>query len=343
MISSGAYYWVRFLAHNSSVIITLNIYSRTLQMRHSVSEQQIKTFLSNYIPSACEVFKYAGHLILYDTFITKELSLLTRKKIQKIVHDATSLKFDGKVSHHVVLISPRTNRIQHRVEIPTRYMYDRLVVLSKLHALDAASLLYEVFKEVKETKAPAEFIYEDLVHLQLPLGGRWPVVTMNGTPKIKYVHFRTTGIEEGDTYLSLGQGSDPFEFSTGPLPNYAFGNLECIPYAHNDQLVLKTGFYVPRVKNEATFDGFAYDARRRIATVFQVTIGERHFVKIAGLKWLKKLGVKKVNYVGVTPVGQSLLLPFDPNWIDFVEGVYQLRLEPIRPKTMSLVDGQEKS
>lgn len=306
-------------------------------MRHSVSEQQIKMFLSNYIPSAREVFKYAGHPILYDMFITRELSLLTPKKIQKIVHDAMSVNFD-EVSQHVILISPRTNRIQHRVEIPTRYMYDRLVVLSKLHALDAASLLYEAFKEVKETKAPAVFIYEDLVHLQLPLGGRWPVVTMNGTPKIKYVHFRTTGIEEGDTYFSLGQGSDPFEFSTGPLPNHAFGSLEWITYAHNDQLVLKTGFYVPRVKNEATFDGFAYDARRHIATVFHVMVGERHSVKIASLQWLKTLDVKKVNYVGVTPVGQGLLLLFDPNWLDFVEGVYQLPLEPISQKP-SLADG----
>jgi len=42
------------------------------------------------------------------------------------------------------------------------------------------TLLYEAFKEVKETKAPAGFIYKDLVHYQLPLGGR---VGNNGTMK----------------------------------------------------------------------------------------------------------------------------------------------------------------
>jgi hypothetical protein len=215
------------------------------------------------------------------------------------------------------------------VEIPTRYIYDRLRELSKLHALDAAFLLYEAFKEVKETKAPAGFIYEDLVHYQLPLGGRWPVVTMNNVgKKIKYVHFRTTGTEVRDTYLSLGRGGVPFEFATASPSNDAFGKLERILYAHDEEPVLRTGFYVPRVPNEATLDGFAYDARSRIATVFQVTVGKKHSVKNAGLEWLKKSGVEKVNYVGVTPVGQRLVLPFDPEWIGFVENVYQLPLEP---------------
>jgi hypothetical protein len=154
------------LAHDSSVIITVNIYSRTLQSQPSVSEQQIKTFLSQFIPSAREVFNYAAHPTLYDTLITKELGSLTRIEIQNIVHNAMKLKF-GEVSHHVVLISPQANRIEHRVEIPTRHIYDKLRELSKLHALDAAFLLYEAFKEVKETKAPAGFIYEDLVHYQL--------------------------------------------------------------------------------------------------------------------------------------------------------------------------------
>ena len=74
--------------------------------------------------------------------------------------------------------------------------------------------------------------------------------------------------------------------------------------------MLETGFYVPQVTNEATFDGFAYDAEQRIATVFQATVGAKHSVKNPGLKWLKDLGVEKVYYVGVTPVGQSLDILF---------------------------------
>ena len=308
------------------------IYSRTLQDRHVASEQDLKSFLDRFLPSAREVFKYASIQDIYDTHITRELGEVTREKIQSIIHSARSLDFDDKVSHHIVLVTPQTDRINYRVELPTRYLYDRLTELGNLHTVDAASLLYQAFKGAKETKALARFIYEDLIWYQLPLGGQWSVVSMKKIPKKKrYVHLLTTGNEEGDTYLRLGQGT-PFEFVTAPLPGDTFGGLKKIFYVYNGKLVLETGFYVPQVKNEATFDGFAYNAEKRIATVFQAMVGERHSVKTASLEWLKGLGVEKVYYVGVTPVGQSLDLPFDPVLLTFVEKVYQLALEPICPK-----------
>jgi len=106
---------------------------------------------------------------------------------------------------------------------------------------------------------------------------------MKKVPKKKrYVRLWTAGNEEGDTYLRLGQGA-PFEFVTAPLPSDTFGGVKKIFYVHNGKLVLETGFYVPQVKNEATFDGFAYDAEKRIATVFQAAVGDKHSVKTAGL------------------------------------------------------------
>ena len=96
-----------------------------------------------------------------------------------------------------------------------RYIYDRLRELAKFHALDTY-LLYQAFKEVKEAKAPAEFIYEDSIKFQLPLGGQWPVVSMIKTLKKRlYIHFQTTG-EEGDAYLCLRQDGAPFKFVTAP-------------------------------------------------------------------------------------------------------------------------------
>ena len=308
------------------------ICSRTLQDRHVAREQDLKSFLDRFLLSAREVFKYASIQDIYDAHITRELGEVTREQIQSIIHSARSLNFDDKVSHHFVLVTPQTDRINHRVELPTRYLYNKLTELGKFHALDAAFLLYQASKGVKETKAHAGFIYEDLIWYQLPLGGQWPVVSMKMTPKKKrYAHLLTTGNEEGDTYLRLGQGA-PFEFVTAPLPSGTFGGLKKIFYMHDGKLVLETGFYVPQVKKEATFDGFVYDAEKRIATVFQAMVGEKHSVKTAGLEWLKGLGVEKVYYVGVTPVGQSLDLPFDPVLLTFVEKVYQLALEPICPK-----------
>ena len=288
--------------------------------------------MDRFLPSAREVFKYASIQDTYDAHIERELGEVTRKKIQSIIHSGRSLNFDDDVSHHIVLVTPQTNRINHRVELPSRYLYDKLMRLAKLHALDAAFLFYQAFKGVKETKALAGYIYEDLIGYQLPLGGQWSVVSMKETlQKKRYIHLWTTGNEEGDTYLRLGLGT-PFEFVIFPLPSDTFGGLKKIVYAHDSELVLETGFYVPQVTNEATFDGFAYDAEQRIATVFQATVGAKHSVKTASLNWLKDLGVEKVYYVGVTPVGQSLDLPFNPVLLTFVEKVYQLALEPICPK-----------
>jgi hypothetical protein len=117
------------------------MYSRTLQDTHVASEQDLKYFLDRFLPSAREVFKYAFIQEIYATHITRELGEVTPEKMQSIIHSARSLNFDGKVSHHIILVTPQTDRITHRVELPTRYLYDRLRELGKLHALDAAFLL----------------------------------------------------------------------------------------------------------------------------------------------------------------------------------------------------------
>jgi len=77
--------------------------------------------------------------------ITRELGEVTWEKIQSIIHIGRSLNFDDKVSHHIVLVTPQTDRINHRVELPTRYLYDRLMELGML--LDAVFLLYQLSKE----------------------------------------------------------------------------------------------------------------------------------------------------------------------------------------------------
>lgn len=112
--------------------------------------------------------------------------------------------------------------------------------------------------------------------------------------------------KKGYVHLSsLGQDA-PFGFMSAPLPSDTSSWLKNIFYLHNCKIVLEPVFFVPQVKNEAIFDGFAYDAEKCVATVFQATVGAKHSVKTAGLEWLKGLGVKKVYYVDVRPVGQSL-------------------------------------
>jgi hypothetical protein len=258
------------------------------------------------------------------------------------------LIFDNDVSHHLVLITPsKTSRSQHLTEIPTKYLYTRITSLGKTHALDAAFLLYEAFKEVKETTSAAGYMYEDFTRYLLPLGGKWPVVSMTKFPwKQKHSHWKTVGGEETDTtYLCLGRdGGFPFEFTTALPDNATFGKLKCRGFEKDERLVLEDGFYYPLIKTQATFDGFVYHTEMRAATVLQViTTSDTHFVNNPGFKWLRSLGVEKVYFVGITPEGKSLdLLSFelDPVLDDdsFVVKVYHLPLKPIRPKQCEVFD-----
>ena len=323
--------------------MTLNKYicSRTVQKVTKASELDLKTFLDRFIPSAREAFAYAADQKDYESRLQAKVSTLGRKTIPKIMDSARSLSFDGDVSHHLVLITPsETNRSQHLVEIPTRFLYDQIISLAKLHALEAAFLLYEAFKEVNKTKSAAGHMYEDFTRYLIPLGGQWPVVSMNKVPrKQKFSQWRTTGTEKADAYLCLGRGGGPpFEFATAPLANNAtFGKLKCTGFHKDERLVLEDGFYFPITITQATFDAFIYNAETRTATVLQVTVSNRHSINNAGFEWLESLGVKKVYFVGITPVGASLDLPFDPKWDDsFVAKVYHLPMEPVRPEQLKV-------
>jgi len=291
--------------------------------------------LDDFIPSARDVFKHAVYPRQYVLELNEALAPLEREQIPKIMDNARNLSFDDKVSHRLVLITPsETDRKRHQMEIPTRFLYGKIKSLAKMHALDAAFLLYETCGEVEGAKTIVGPIFEDFTHYLLPLGGQWPVACMKTTSKMgKYKHWRTTETEELNACLCLGHGDAPFKFVTALLPNNTtFRKLKCFGFEKNAQLVLQNGFYFPLSRNQATFDGFVYDAERRIATVFQVTVGQNHSVKDSGLEWLKSLGVDKVFYVAVTPVGSGVDLPYDPKWDSFVEKAYHLPLEPVRPK-----------
>lgn len=325
-----------FFVHNMLVTTNRYIFSRAVQKATKASELELKTFLDRFIPSAREAFAYAVDQKQYERFLRSKLSALGRETIPKIVDSAHSLSFDRDVpSHHLVLITPsETNRSQHLVEIPTRFLYDQIISLAKIHALDAAFLLYEAFKEVNETNSAAGHMYEDFTRYLVPLGGQWPVVSMKKFPgKQNFSHWKTTGTEKADACLCLGRGGGPpFEFATAPLTdNATFSKLKCMGFCKDERLVLEDGFYFPLIKTQATFDAFVYHAETCTATVLQVTVSNRHSVNNAGFEWLKSLGVEKVYFVGITPVGASLDLPFGPEWDDsFVAKVYHLPMEFVR-------------
>lgn len=338
MGSFRAYHCVCFLIVVCLRLLTY-IFSRTIQEGMKASELDLKTFLDRFVPSAREAFAYAADQGDYEEFIRKKLSSLGREKIPRIMDGARELSFDNDVSHHLVLITPsETSRSRHVTEIPTRYLYEQIRGLAKMHALDAAFLLYEAFKDVNQTTVAAGFMYEDFSRYLVPLGGQWPVASMTKVSKRqknqKFTHWRTNGTEKPDTFLRLGcGGGPPFDFATeSRFGNATFGKLKCMGFQKDEQLVLENGFYYPLIKTQATFDFFVYNAETRSAAVCQVTVSNKHSVNDAGLEWLESLGVKKVYFVGITPMGASLDLLFDCKWDDrFVAKVYHLPMEPVRP------------
>lgn len=328
-----------FLNHNLFVTTTNTcIVSRIIHASDQIppSEHEIKTFLDRFISSARQVFAYAANQRAYEDQLEYKLNLLGRDKIPQIMDSARLLSFDNGVSHLVLITPSEKSRSRHTTDIPTRFLYEKIRKNSQMQVLDAAFLLYESFKEVRQTTAAAGYMYEDFTQYLIPLGGQWPVVRTTKYPKQKrYHHWKTNGTEKTDTYLCIGRrGGPPFEFTTAPPDKPTFSKLTSIGFTKDERLVLKDGFYYPLSKTQATFDAFVCSAQTREVLVLQATIRDWHSVLNAGLVWLKSLGAEKVYFAGVTPVGKGLDLPFDDqeDLNSFVSMVYHLPMEPVRPK-----------
>lgn len=327
-----------FLDHNLFVTTTNTyIFSRTIHASDHPSELEIKTFLDRFISSARQVFAYAANQRTYEDQLDHKLIQLGRDKIPQIMASARLFSFDNWVSHQLVLITPsEKSRSRHITDIPTRFLYEKIIRSSQMQALDAAFLLYESFKEVRQTTVAAGYMYEDFTQYLIPFGGQWPVIPMTKPPKQKrYHHWKTSGTEKTDTYLCIGRrGGPPFEFTAAPSDKPTFSKLTSTGFTKDERLVLKDGFYYPRSKTQATFDAFVCSAQTHEVLVLQATIRDWHSVLNAGLIWLKSLGVERVYFAGVTPVGKGLDLPFDDqeDLNSFVSMVYHLPMEPVRPK-----------
>ena len=59
---------------------------------------------------------------------------------------------------------------------------------------------------------------------------------------------------------------------TPPPENTVFCNIATYPFPPTGQGTLHTGYYVPTLKTQATFDAFFYDTDKNQAMVLQVTV-----------------------------------------------------------------------
>ncbi|KIM46478.1 hypothetical protein M413DRAFT_8313 [Hebeloma cylindrosporum] len=304
------------------------IAARSVQTGEEASELNLKTFLDRFIAAARQAFIYGSAQDMYARLIMETLEDLSGDQTLEIIHSGRLLDLDKKVSHHLVLITPSADtRLEHLTDIPTRFLYETIRDYTRKDALQGALLLHEIFKEVTETTFAIDYIYEDFARYLIPRGGQRSVITME-----KFLPKRNSLPQDPDTFFCVGcDGGPPFHFSRlSSCTKHTPGKLKITGFYMDEPLVLENGFYYPHVKDkdQAMFDGFLYDETIRTAAVLQVMTRDKHFVPDAGFAWLKSLGVEKVYVVGITPVGKSLDLRFNPEWDSLVKAVYHLPLDP---------------
>jgi len=135
-------------------------------------------FYSRYAPSARIAYTYAHlYLSVYDGMVRSEITKLTFSTIANVLSTAVALGTAEGVSHHILLVSPQSDRMKHLITIPTRYIYKLLRDRLHITTLQEAANLYQIFVRNSYTKTPAGCILDD-VHDLFCKGGEWKVTPL---------------------------------------------------------------------------------------------------------------------------------------------------------------------
>jgi hypothetical protein len=82
-------------------------------------------------------------------------------------------------------------------------------------------------------------------------------------------------------------------------------------------------FYIPISSNQSTFDSFYHFAGH--VCKFQCVTGAQHTVNKKGLDMMQRLGVRKVTYIGLVPVGQEPEFVIDKSTADTYKNLLHAR------------------
>ncbi|KIM89449.1 hypothetical protein PILCRDRAFT_225823 [Piloderma croceum F 1598] len=103
------------------------------------------------------------------TMVRSEIAKLTFSTIANVLSSAVALG-TAEGAHHVLLVSPQSDRRKHLITIPTRYIYKLLRDYLHITTLREAANLYQIFVRNSYTKTPAGYILDD-VHDLFRKGG----------------------------------------------------------------------------------------------------------------------------------------------------------------------------
>ncbi|PCH37214.1 hypothetical protein WOLCODRAFT_167388 [Wolfiporia cocos MD-104 SS10] len=287
------------------------------------SVSDLVLFSRLYGTSARHAYAYAAALDEYRRLVDGNIPVLTRENMARILGGFYCANMDDTMSHAIFVAtpSPRT-RDDFDLQIATVHLL-RAVLDQLSRANDqAADMLYQVFIGTYYTRTCAGYLLEGAFLVKFPDGGEWPVTAMekNTRAGAKYMHWRCNGTYPPTQYLRLGFQGRIVAIKDNHVDAAAkFKRLDRHYFSLQEKLTLKDGFYVPRSKSQPTFDAFIYDAGARRATVFLVTVFDRHAISTHALDWLlHACGVESVDLVVVTPP-----------WADKLGNLYHLGLHDL--------------
>ncbi|PCH39137.1 hypothetical protein WOLCODRAFT_167816 [Wolfiporia cocos MD-104 SS10] len=319
------------------------IVGRDLQFRYSKhphlkpSETQLATFADLYGTSARKAYAYAVDPDDYKKQLYGKIKSLNRTKVTELVNKLIAEVMDDEIFHDILVAVPLRNRKDFDLQIATEHLWRTALDHLGHTEKHAADMLYRLFVRDSRTMASAGYLLERPFLVEFPKGGEWPMTVMSKSPRSGKTgtHWQSDGTKP--QYLRLGyQGhivavaNDRIE-----IPVEAFDRLDCQRFSCGEDLTLEDGFYIPYSRSQPSFDAFVYEAGPQRATIFQVTVSNRHPISAEGLDWLNRRGAKSLRLVVVTPSLDDDVVEDIDIWVanshkDKLDEVYRLGLSGLK-------------
>jgi hypothetical protein len=283
------------------------------------TEKELETYLRRYLPTARDAYAHARDLEHYEKVMLKSASQLWNLPVDRLAIALENGVYDQSVSHHFLTMTPAILRATSLLNFPSTHLMDIFEAQIALKHENAAAFLYSVFTKVPSLCGPAGTILDREMSTVLANGGVWMIQKMSKSPKRGLVNqvYDIPTRSTPEEYLSLGRGGH--SFSVEPFPPAENPSHTTIPshyWPPRPDEELSTGLYIPLNPNQATFDAVFYEQGSKRATIFQVTVSERHSVNESGLQDLWNLAVDEVQYVAITGFVDKLNIPFPHKWED---------------------------
>jgi hypothetical protein len=85
-------------------------------------------------------YKYANNPDQYEDIVNTDLGKVTFETLGQMLSSTAAFQLEN-VSHHILLVSPQSNRSRHSITIPSQYMYTKLRNKLDIHTLEEAATL----------------------------------------------------------------------------------------------------------------------------------------------------------------------------------------------------------